>query len=73
MTRLEVNSGPGFTPAMAAAEADKIERALTLLPDNPAMYGEWKRLVTQRRLQTFNVRIFTRFGIKVLFPPDLVS
>src|SRR5580658_5678836 len=47
ITRPVANNGLGFSVAAAAAEVVKIERVLTLLPDSAAIYGEWKRLVTQ--------------------------
>ena len=47
VTRPIANNGLGFAAALALVEVEKIERALTLLPDIPAMYGEWKRLVVQ--------------------------
>jgi predicted nucleic acid-binding protein len=47
VTRPAAINGLGFSAALAAAEIEKIERVLTLLPDVPAMYGEWKRLVVQ--------------------------
>ena len=33
------------------AEVEKIERILTLLPDSPATYPEWKRLVIKHSVQ----------------------
>jgi predicted nucleic acid-binding protein len=42
-----LNNGLGFAAAAAHAEVDKPERVLSLLPDVPALYGEWKRLVVQ--------------------------
>ena len=47
VTRPVARNGLGFSVALALAEVEKIERVLTLLPDIPAMYGEWKRLVVQ--------------------------
>jgi predicted nucleic acid-binding protein len=44
-TRPAANNGLGFSVALTLSEVDKIEQALTLLPDSPAAYGEWKRLV----------------------------
>jgi predicted nucleic acid-binding protein len=46
MTRPVTANGLGFSPAFALGEAGKIETVLTLLPDTPAAYGEWKRLVS---------------------------
>ena len=47
VTRPVINNGLGFSVATALAEVEKIERFLSLLPDTPAIYEEWKRLVTQ--------------------------
>ena len=47
VTRPVANNGLGFAPAMEMAEAEKIERILTRLPDTAAVYAEWKRLVVQ--------------------------
>ena len=44
-TRPQAQNGLGFSVALAAGEVAKIEQALTLLPDSPAAYAEWKRLV----------------------------
>jgi predicted nucleic acid-binding protein len=45
MTRPVAANGLGFSPAFAVGEVAKIETVLTLLPDSPAVYEEWKRLV----------------------------
>jgi predicted nucleic acid-binding protein len=45
MTRPIAANGLSFSPAYALDEVNKIEAALTLLPDSPAGYDEWKRLV----------------------------
>ncbi len=47
MTRPVANNGLGFTTAAALVEVEKTERFLTLLPDAPATYAEWKRLIVQ--------------------------
>jgi predicted nucleic acid-binding protein len=44
-TRPVANNGMGFTVALTLGEVEKIERILTLLPESPATYEEWKRLV----------------------------
>jgi predicted nucleic acid-binding protein len=46
-TRPVANNGLGFSIALALGEVEKIERYLTVLPDSPAVYGEWKRLVVR--------------------------
>jgi predicted nucleic acid-binding protein len=45
MTRPVTANGLGFTSAFALVEVRKIETVLSLLPDSPAVYEEWKRLV----------------------------
>jgi predicted nucleic acid-binding protein len=47
VTRPAANNGLGFSVALALAELEKIGRFLTVLPDSPAVYGEWKRLVVR--------------------------
>jgi predicted nucleic acid-binding protein len=49
-TRPASNNGLGFSAALAHSEMEKIERFLTILPDSPAVYGEWKRLVVQHNV-----------------------
>src|SRR5947209_2858809 len=39
------NNGLGFSVDLALRELENIERFLTILPDSPAVYPEWKRLV----------------------------
>lgn len=46
-TRPAANNGFGFSVALTLGEMEKIERFLTVLPDSPAVYAEWKRLVVQ--------------------------
>ena len=46
-TRPAERNGLGFSAAASLAEVEKIEAALELLPDSPAMYDEWKRLVVR--------------------------
>lgn len=44
-TRPAEHNGLGFSAAVALAKVEKIEEALELLPDTPAIYAEWKALV----------------------------
>lgn len=46
-TRPVASNGLGFSVALTQSELEKIERFLSVLPDSPAAYGEWKRLVVQ--------------------------
>jgi predicted nucleic acid-binding protein len=45
VTRQIDKNGLGFDAATARREVDLIEQLLTILPDKPEMYEEWKRLV----------------------------
>lgn len=45
MTRPIAANGLGFSPTFTLSEVGKIEAVLTFLPDSPAVYEEWKRLV----------------------------
>ena len=51
MTRPVMSNGLGFSTAETAAEVRKIEAVFTLLPDAPATYAEWKRLVVKHSVQ----------------------
>lgn len=44
-TRPIGSNGVGFSVALTFAGISKIEQVLTLLPDTPAVYEEWKHLV----------------------------
>ena len=44
-TRPVARNGLGLSAALALEEVNKIEMVLTVLPDSPAVYEEWKRLV----------------------------
>jgi predicted nucleic acid-binding protein len=46
-TRPAANNGLGFSVALTLSELEKIERLLAVLPDSPAVYSEWKRLVVR--------------------------
>ena len=44
-TRPADRNGFGFTPADADQELTRLESLFLLLPDSPAIYGAWRRLV----------------------------
>lgn len=46
-TRPTANNGLGLSIASTLEEVEKIEDLLTLLPDTPAVYAEWKRIVVE--------------------------
>jgi predicted nucleic acid-binding protein len=46
-TRPVAANGLGFSTAQAEMELAKIETLFPMLPDDPAIYPEWRRLVTQ--------------------------
>jgi predicted nucleic acid-binding protein len=50
-TRPFESNGLGFSIDFTLSEVEKIERVLTLLPDTPALYPEWKRLVAQHSVR----------------------
>ncbi len=45
-TRPKEKNGLGFSPAKAETEAVKHKAAFTFLPDVPAIFGQWERLVS---------------------------
>jgi predicted nucleic acid-binding protein len=55
ITRPVASNGLGQDATMALAEVEKIERAMERLPDSPAMYDEWKRLVLRHAVTGVNV------------------
>ena len=59
-TRPSDRNGLGFTPEEAWQEVRSIEALLTLLPDSPGIYTEWKRLVNAyevRGVSVFDARL----------------
>ena len=46
-TRPQTDNGLGFSVAVTLELLEKIERIFTLLPDSPAVYKEWRRLVVR--------------------------
>ena len=59
-TRPRSANGLGLDVAAALAAVGQIERTFQLLPDDPAVYDEWKKLVAQHRvvgLRVFDARL----------------
>ena len=49
-TRPHAVNGLGLTPVQAEIELANLEKLFPILPDDPAVYPEWRRLVTQARV-----------------------
>ena len=65
-TRPVANNGLGLTPAQTEAEVSKVESLLTLLPDSPAIYPEWRRLVVAHAVsgkQVHDTRIIAAMAV----------
>jgi predicted nucleic acid-binding protein len=45
-TRSAAQNGLGLAVEVAAAALDHFERVFAMLPDDPGIYGHWRRLVT---------------------------
>lgn len=76
--RAGILTNPSGYPDLALAEVEKIERFLTALPDSPAVYSEWKRLVVRhgvgiRRILPFHTGDFTRYEIDAIHPSSLLT
>jgi predicted nucleic acid-binding protein len=59
-------NGLGFPPAQAEAEVSRIEALLTVLPDSPAIYPEWRRLVVAHSVsgkQVHDARIVAAMNV----------
>lgn len=54
-TRPKDKNGLGLTIPAALAEVEKIESLLMLLPDTPAVYAEWKRIVMDHNVSGVQV------------------
>ena len=50
-TRPLINNGLGFSISRTQSEVGKIEQVLTLLPESPAAYAEWMRLVVRHNVR----------------------
>jgi predicted nucleic acid-binding protein len=53
MTRPIARNGLGLTTAEAEREVETIESGMSLLPDNEAVYREWRRIVAQYACREF--------------------
>lgn len=55
LTRPTERNGFGMTPAEADAETQQMESVFPLLPDTPAIYTHWRRLVAQHNVSGVQV------------------
>jgi predicted nucleic acid-binding protein len=65
-TRPLDRDGLGLTPGEADREASRLEGLLTLLPDVPAIYPEWRRLVVAHSVsgvQVHDARIVAAMNV----------
>jgi len=65
-TRPLDRNGLGLTPGEADREASRLEGLLTLLPDVPAIYPEWRRLVVAHSVsgvQVHDTRIVAAMNV----------
>jgi predicted nucleic acid-binding protein len=68
-TRPAANNGLGMSHVDAAAEVRSIEEMLTLLPDSPVVYPEWKRIVKDYRvmgLKVYDARLVAIMNVNVV-------
>ena len=76
-TRPAANNGLGLSIAATLEEVEKIEGLLTLLPDTPAVYAEWKRLVVENGVSGVKVHdarliaTMTTHGVRSLLTFDV--
>ncbi len=54
-TRPIENNGLGFSISSTLDEVEKVEGLLTLLPDTPAVYAEWKRIIVEHSVSGVKV------------------
>jgi predicted nucleic acid-binding protein len=54
-TRPLERNGLGRTPVEAAAEVNRLKMLFVFLPDSPAIYPEWERLVIAHAVRGVNV------------------
>lgn len=66
-TRPTAKNGLGLSVALALVELEKIERFMTVLPDSPAVYWEWKRLVVHHsvlRSKVHDAKLVATMNVK---------
>ena len=78
-TRPVEQNGLGLSSAAAATELRRLKRMLPLLPETPALFQAWERLVAAMQVHgltailTFDKSGFSRYpGIEVLHPADVI-
>jgi|SRR6266700_634347 len=69
VTRPAANNGLGISHLDAVAEVRSIEEMLTLLPDSPAIYPEWKRIVKDYKVtgvKVYDARLVAIMNVNVV-------
>ncbi len=70
-TRPIEKNGLGFSPALVLSEVEKIEWLLTFLPDSPAIYGEWKRLVVVLGVKVHDAKLVAAMNVQGI--PEILT
>ena len=71
-TRPAAVNGLGMLGDEALAEVGKIETLLTLLPDIPGIYAEWKRIVAHHEVQGVKVYDARLVAVMTVYSVDSV-
>ena len=71
-TRPINNNGLGMSTDEVLKEVNSIERLLTLLPDVPGIYAEWKRLVARHNVQGVKVYDTRLVALMTLYSVDSI-
>ena len=65
-TRPSDHNGLGLTPSDTDKKISKLESLLTLLPESPEIYPEWRRLVVTHsvfRVRVYNARLVASMNV----------
>jgi predicted nucleic acid-binding protein len=71
-TRPTGRNGLGFSPEEALREVASIEESLTLLPEVPAIYAAWKRIVHDYQVQGVKVYDARLVGVMSVYAVESI-